>query len=188
MLGYLHTFSLRSLGSHLMLLFRSSCSRLPIPEYRPTASSRYPLSISCFTLPRAWATGHILFSMCMFSTFFIDSASSSIVLVSIVGVSWAISQWVPFALVSEEIARLQRPHHGSSGPGESVQYARAGVIMGLHNAAIASPQIAAALACSALFRLLQGIGVSDSLGWTLRASGLSALAAAWLSGGIDAVG
>ncbi|KAH8201483.1 hypothetical protein TruAng_004331 [Truncatella angustata] len=60
---------------------------------------------------------------------------------------------------------------------------RSGVILGLHNVAIAGPQIVAAASCSLIFWMLEG-SLRDSVGWTLRAGGLAALGAAIVAGGI----
>jgi solute carrier family 45 protein 1/2/4 len=123
----------------------------------------------------------------MFSSFFIHSVSGSVLLVSVVGFSWSMTQWVPFGLISEEIAGLQLQKSGGISAEELNPHIQdqAGAIMGVHNMAIASPQIVAALVCSVLFRLLEVSGVDDSLGWALRVAGLAALVAAWLSSGID---
>ncbi|OAX81896.1 hypothetical protein ACJ72_03764 [Emergomyces africanus] len=69
----------------------------------PTLLSR--LQIPGFTLRRAWLMSHILFSMCMFSTFFISTPQAGTVLVSVVGISWALTLWAPFALISAEVAK-----------------------------------------------------------------------------------
>ncbi|OJD09633.1 hypothetical protein AJ78_09003 [Emergomyces pasteurianus Ep9510] len=89
----------------------------------PTLLSR--LQIPGFTLRRAWFMSHILFSMCMFSTFFISTPQAGTVVVSIVGISWALTLWAPFALISAEVAnsdakkrRRRYRLHGTS-PGAS---------------------------------------------------------------------
>ncbi|KAH0551447.1 hypothetical protein GP486_007338 [Trichoglossum hirsutum] len=172
------TFAIVSLMFNLILPFllqpTSKASPLAGGHIKevPSASA---LAIQGFTLPQAWTLSHILFSICMFSSFFIHSAVGGVVLISAVGFSWALTQWAPFALISEEIAGLQFQQRSSVGAAELVPRVQnqAGAVMGLHNMAIASPQIVAALACSALFRILQGIGVDDSLGWALRAAGLT---------------
>ncbi|PGH06148.1 solute carrier family 45, member 1/2/4 [Blastomyces parvus] len=72
-------------------------------EGRPSLLSR--LQIPGFTLRRAWFMSHILFSLCMFSTFFISTPQAGTVIVSIVGIPWALTLWAPFALISAEVAR-----------------------------------------------------------------------------------
>ncbi|KAI9884513.1 MAG: Enzyme that catalyzes the fourth step in the histidine pathway [Watsoniomyces obsoletus] len=71
------------------------------------------------TLRRAWLLSHVLFAMTMFSTFFVRTAAAGTALVGILGLSWALTLWAPFALISAEIsrrdtlrrARLQHSHN-----------------------------------------------------------------------------
>jgi len=58
---------------------------------------------------------------------------------------------------------------------------QAGAIMGLHNVAISAPQIVAALACSGIFGLAKVTGSHYGTGWVLRAGGVAALGAAYLT-------
>ena len=56
--------------------------------------------------------------------------------------------------------------------------------MGLHNVAIAAPQIIATLVSSAIFKAVQkprGSAGDDSVGWVLRFGGLAALIAAYMT-------
>jgi len=65
---------------------------------------------------------------------------------------------------------------------------QAGIILGLHNVAIASPQIIATIGSSLLFKLLakpRGAPGDDSVGWVLRAGGLAALVAAYMASRLD---
>ncbi|KAG7095537.1 hypothetical protein E1B28_006275 [Marasmius oreades] len=67
--------------------------------------------ISAFAIPERmqlhlaslWAIGHAVFALCMLSTFFTSSVSGASILVAATGFSWAITQWVPFALLGEAI-------------------------------------------------------------------------------------
>lgn len=61
---------------------------------------------------------------------------------------------------------------------------QAGIILGLHNVAISSPQILASLASSVIFHFLQtprGVPGDNSVGWTLRLGGLAAMVAAFIT-------
>lgn len=61
---------------------------------------------------------------------------------------------------------------------------QAGVILGLHNVAIASPQIIATLVSSAIFRAAQkprGTAGDNSVAWVLRFGGCAALVAAYMT-------
>ncbi|PIG84718.1 sodium/hydrogen exchanger 3 [Aspergillus arachidicola] len=181
---------------------RMSCSSLPVgtaSEPPPTLPDKQnveatdgstwlsKLQIPGFTLRRAWLLSHVLFALCMFSTFFIYSYQAATVVIGIVGISWALTLWAPFALISAEVARIDaerrvRRHrsgmaeHRSAdnsthptlatnvddledGPrkptDEEENLAQAGIILGLHNVAVSSPQILSSLICSAIFKVFQ---------------------------------
>jgi len=135
-----------------------------------------------FTLPLLWRSSHILFAVAMFSTYSAHTVSTGTALVAIVGVSWALTQWVPYAIIGQEIASMNELHCAEDHWDETVpQRPALGTILGLHNSFIAAPQILAALACSALFKLFEVLHVDDSFGWVLRCAGISGLAAAWMS-------
>lgn len=64
------------------------------------------LQIPGLTLRRTWLLSHILFAVCMFSTLFIYSVPVGTVVVGLVGISWAVTLWAPFALISAEVSRI----------------------------------------------------------------------------------
>ncbi|KAL3446247.1 sodium/hydrogen exchanger 3 [Aspergillus insuetus] len=68
------------------------------------------LQIPGFTLRRAWLLSHLLFALCMFSTFVISSIQAATVVVGLVGISWALTLWAPFAFISTEIATINEEH------------------------------------------------------------------------------
>jgi solute carrier family 45 protein 1/2/4 len=115
-------------------------------------------------------------------------------LVAAIGVPWAMAQWAPFALIAAEVSRREslrrngnagRPsssHRDEDGDEEEEQ--QAGTVLGIHNVAIAAPQVIATLASSLIFKALQkprGSVGDDSVAWVLRFGGLAALAAGWLT-------
>ncbi|KAJ5317451.1 hypothetical protein N7508_001959 [Penicillium antarcticum] len=73
-------------------------------EGKPTWLSR--LQIPGLTLKQVWLLSHLLFALCMFSTFFISSHQAGSAFVGLVGIPWAVSLWAPFALISAEVARI----------------------------------------------------------------------------------
>ncbi|KMU76221.1 alpha-glucoside transporter [Coccidioides immitis RMSCC 3703] len=163
------------------------------------------LQIPGLTLRRLWFLSHVLFSLCMFSTFLIYSPQAGTVVIAIVGISWALTLWAPFAFISAEVAKSdaenrERRHqlrqgipdlsHGHPGSecdenGSSEEKVdQAGVILGIHNVAISFPQIASTLISSAIFKALQkprGEPWDDSVGWVLRFGGCAALGAAYIT-------
>jgi solute carrier family 45 protein 1/2/4 len=88
-------------------------------EGKPMWLSR--LQIPSLTLRRMWFLSHLLFAACMFSTIFIYSHQAGIVFVGLVGISWAVALWAPFALISAEVARIDpsRRHNRASRNGSA---------------------------------------------------------------------
>ncbi|KAL2354847.1 major facilitator superfamily domain-containing protein [Cryomyces antarcticus] len=135
------------------------------------------------SLTTAWALSHLLFAFAMFTTFFVTSQLGGTLLVALVGLSWAVTLWAPFAIIGVELATRQR-HRGSSDGEEELAFPtddQAGATIGFHNVAISAPQIIAALACSGIFWFAQSIGSQDGIAWVLRAGGCAALGAAYLA-------
>jgi solute carrier family 45 protein 1/2/4 len=87
-----------------------------VVEEKPTWLSR--LQMPGLTLRRTWLLSHVLFAVCMFSTFFISSYPAGSVVIGFVGISWALTLWAPFALISAEVARAdvtRRSHRRETG-------------------------------------------------------------------------
>jgi len=152
------------------------------------------LVIPWLTLGRAWMLSHIMFAACMWMTLFVRTPAAGTAIVGLVGLPWALTLWAPFALISAEISkrdalrRSRRLTREVTDENEENLDDQAGIILGLHNVAIASPQIIATVGSSLLFRILQkprGSPGDDSVGWVLRAGGLAALVAAYLASRID---
>ena len=155
----------------------------PPPE--PSTHSRLARLLSLaqipwLTLRRAWLLSHFLFAICMFFTFFISTPLGATIMVGITGLSWAVSLWAPFALISAEISKrdVQARKAGSTNEDQ------AGVVLGIHNMAMAAPQILATLMSSIIFRIAQkprGAPYDNSVGWVLRLGGIAALLAAYMT-------
>ncbi|KAF1915704.1 hypothetical protein BDU57DRAFT_451545 [Ampelomyces quisqualis] len=156
------------------------------------------LQIKSLTLRRAWVFSHIAFAALMVLTFFIKSTLGATLLVGAIGIPWCITNWAPFAIISSEISKRDAIRRGiirprdresqliaageddASGSGAD----SAGVVLGIHNVAIAAPQVIATLVSAIMFKLLQkprGTAGDDSVAWVLRFGGLCALVAAWLT-------
>ncbi|KAL8716037.1 MAG: hypothetical protein Q9225_006277 [Loekoesia sp. 1 TL-2023] len=136
--------------------------------------------IPWLTLRRAWLLSHLLFALCMALTFFITTPFAATVLAGVVGISWALSLWAPFALISAEISKRDAQARKTGGTNDD----QAGVVLGLHNVAISAPQMLATLVSSAIFRIAQkprGEPGDDSVGWVLRFGGVAALVAAYMT-------
>ncbi len=154
------------------------------------------LVIPGLTLRRAWLCSHLIFATCMFSTLIVRSIAAATALIGIVGISWALTLWAPFAIISAEVSkrdairrarRSQARFACQSDGGEAaldVNEDQAGVILGIHNMSIAAPQILATVGSSILFKFLQkprGTPGDRSIAVVLAAGGISTLVAAYLT-------
>ncbi|KIW86201.1 hypothetical protein Z517_01596 [Fonsecaea pedrosoi CBS 271.37] len=136
-----------------------------------------------------WIYSHVLFAACMLLTLVVKSWQGTVVLVSLVGCSWAATQWIPHAIVGAEISprrkdyRLYDVDSDSDADADEVDELRKhrGAILGLHNLAISTPQIVAALASSGIMRIMTDMGSVEPAVWTLRAASVPAMVAATLA-------
>ncbi|KAI9722113.1 MAG: hypothetical protein M1828_004927 [Chrysothrix sp. TS-e1954] len=150
--------------------------------------------VSSLTLRRAWLLSHVMFAFLMWMTFFVRSTTGAIILIGANGIPWALTNWAPFALIAGEISKRDAIRRGlcptpptdeghTLAAGEVDETAeQAGVVLGIHNVAISTPQVIATLVSSLIFKVLQeprGKPGDDSLAWVLRFGGLCALGAAW---------
>ncbi|KAK3112881.1 hypothetical protein LTR53_010356, partial [Teratosphaeriaceae sp. CCFEE 6253] len=155
------------------------------------------LEIRWLTLRRAWMLSHWLFAALMFATFFVRSVAGATVLVGLIGIPWAMTNWAPFALIAEEISKRDAIRRGALPPpptrdgqllaeGEDASEGadQAGVVLGIHNVAIAAPQVIATLVSSGIFAALQkgrGVPGDESVAWVLRFGGVAGVVAGWLT-------
>ncbi|KAH9811719.1 MFS/sugar transport protein [Teratosphaeria destructans] len=155
------------------------------------------IEIPWLTLRRAWLLSHVLFFALCWCTFFVRDVLTATVLVALIGIPWAMTNWAPFALIAAEISKRDSIRRGLIDPpptrdgqllaaGEDTADGsdQAGVVLGIHNVAIAAPQVIATLVSSAIFKALQkdrGVPGDNSVAWVLRFGGLCALVAAWMT-------
>jgi solute carrier family 45 protein 1/2/4 len=152
------------------------------------------LQIKSLTLRRSWFISHIMFAVLMGLTFIVRDTMTATILVALIGIPWTLTNWAPFAIISSEISKsdamrrgLIRPTShdmGLLGADEDDSADQAGVILGIHNVAIAAPQVIATLVSSVIFKALQkprGIAGDDSVAWVLRFGGICAIIAAFLT-------
>ncbi|KXJ97203.1 general alpha-glucoside permease [Microdochium bolleyi] len=166
------------------------------------------LVIPGFTLRRAWMYSNILFAIAMTCTLFARTVGMATVLIGLVGITWALTLWAPWAIISAEIsrnevlarARKQRlsaiSHHAYAEASSSSdrpssedlerqaepETDKAGVILGIHNMAIAAPQFISTFGSSIVFRIAQkprGVPGDRSISIVFAMGGVFVLAAAW---------
>jgi solute carrier family 45 protein 1/2/4 len=156
------------------------------------------LVIPGFTLRRAWMLSHVIFAVAMFCTVIVRTVEAATILIGLVGITWAMTLWAPWAIISAEISRRDAairarkqarrvlpnrdeiPEDGSEDAEEEVD--QAGVILGIHNMAIAAPQILATVASSIIFRIFQkprGVPGDHSIAIVLALGGFFVLIAAY---------
>lgn len=132
----------------------------------------------------------------MFGTFFIRTPLMAMIMVALVGISWSLTLWAPFALISGEISKRDEARRAKqrrkllNGDADAFyddhdhEEDRAGMILGIHNMAVSAPQVIATLISSAVFKLLQkprNIPGDVSVAWTLRLGGVAALVSAFFT-------
>ncbi|KAI0036808.1 MFS general substrate transporter [Vararia minispora EC-137] len=130
-----------------------------------------------------WMGALLLFAFLTFSTFLVTRVWQAIILVSLVGICWAIACWVPFAIIMEFLRDIDREATGHANshadpiPGGDLRQSRedepllqprkkpiaGGTILGVHNLAIVMPQFVVALISSAIFRAVdaENVGVQE---------------------------
>ncbi|TDZ71835.1 General alpha-glucoside permease [Colletotrichum trifolii] len=173
-------------------------------DEKPSALDR--LQIPGFTLKRAWFGSLILFAGAMFCTVLVRTVEAATALIGLVGITWAMTLWAPWAIISAEISRrdamiraakqrqLSPSRGGPDGPAspslnsiadsnrsdlsEGEETDQAGVILGIHNMAIAAPQIIATVGSSVIFRIWQkprGTPGDHSIAIVLALGGIAVL-------------
>jgi len=78
--------------------------RATVREWRADAARRgRPLQLPYmpFFLRNIWTAALVWFTILTFSTFFITRVYQAIIMVSMVGICWAVACWVPFAMIME---------------------------------------------------------------------------------------
>lgn len=201
-------YAVTSLTTNVLLPFfiapsydASTADPSDAPQSYSTRTSRFldRLVVPWLTLRRAWLISHLIFAGCMFSTLAVRSIGAATALIGVVGISWALTIWAPFAIISAEVSkrdafrRARSSTHRHSNldtdveghPGqEEEEEDQAGIVLGIHNMAIATPQILATLGSSVMFRFLQkprGTPGDRSYAAVLAAGGVFTLVAAWLT-------
>jgi len=89
------------------LIFDSSSSSSPAHAAPPKRWWRPKIHLATL-----WAISHLIFASCMFGTFFTSSATGATMLITLLGFSSAIGQWVPFTLLAEAIHSTPDPVPG----------------------------------------------------------------------------
>lgn len=186
-------YAIVSLSTNMLLPFivapsydQPSLSSRSSQKSYSTSTSRFldKLVIPWLTLRRAWLLSHCVFAACMFSTLLVRSIGGATAIVGIVGIPWALTLWAPFAIISAEVSKRDALRRSRGNTIKESDEDQAGIILGIHNMSIASPQIIATIGSSIIFKFLQkprGVPGDRSISVVLAAGGLSTLVAAFLT-------
>ena len=182
----------------------SSASDLDGEKHEHSAAGKYDVFTTCrkrirgsLTLSRAWMISHIITAFGLFGETIGDSFMTSVLFVSLLGISWTLTQWAPFAIISAQIAlsTTSVSYSSLSNPKdieediedkyddpESVDLKpRAGITMAIQNVAIATPQIFSAVITAFIFWGCRqfDVGETEAMRWVLRLGILAGGCAAW---------
>lgn len=136
-------------------------------------------NISSLHLTYIWTVAHAFFAAAIFLTWLVKSRIGSMVLIASIGVSWAVSLWVPYCMIGLVLSQRQCLLQDGDEYLSTQEVPEAGAITGFHNAAISAPQIVSALICSVIFTLFRGTDIGE--GWAMRVGACWTLIAAYLS-------
>jgi len=95
--------------------------------------SAWALPIKGLTLIRLWIIAQIVFTLCMFSTFFTSTVSGAYCVIAMTGFSWALAQWAPFALLGE-LVLIDSPDAGNRTEMRTLVHASPSEVVFAHDA------------------------------------------------------
>ncbi|KAL3421009.1 general alpha-glucoside permease [Phlyctema vagabunda] len=137
------------------------------------------------TITQAWMVSQLLTGTCMVTMPLFTSYRAEIAVVGLMGISWAMTQWIPLAIISADISKQEMLDRETGvAAGDAKGESNIGTVMGIYNGAVSAPQVLAALGCGLIFSLLQAAGIKDQMRWVLGVSGLPAYFAAYLAMGL----
>lgn len=100
------------------------------------------------------------------------------------GVLFAIANWVPYSLISQEISSRSKLEHGCEGDDHELEHGDSGSdtarLLAIHNMSITVPQILFSLASAALLSVLGRLGMPLDVSWIFLMSIPAAVLSAWL--------
>ncbi|CAG8718752.1 15968_t:CDS:2 [Cetraspora pellucida] len=177
-------------GSFALLMYSwiSFLAGFIIPQLTPTS----PSSKNPFTIYNIYTISHILFALIAWSTLFVNNVEQSIFLIGSFGIPWAISMWIPFALVGEYVrqedeiqiqentevrpltnndieqeASMSLELSPTSSSAATTLHSEdekfaSGMILGVHNLYIVLPQLVVSLTSSVIIKLINDISGADN--------------------------
>ncbi|OTA98015.1 hypothetical protein M426DRAFT_326316 [Hypoxylon sp. CI-4A] len=110
---------------------------------RNTASAPSTFDIPRFSPIHLWRASQVLYSVSIIGILATKSTVCTLALAAMTGFCWAVTQVIPYTMLTEELKSVQ----DGSQKGSS----EAGLFLGINNISMAFPQIIAGLVCSAIF-------------------------------------
>lgn len=155
-----------------------------VPRTHPSGLLSKSLSVK-----KMWSAAHLIFVLCMASTFVIKSSGAAILMFAFLGIPWGCALWAPFVLIAEEISSIKEKkimyeRDSARVKPDMINYEyESGIILGIHNVFVSAPQVVSSLFSSLLFLILSSRFDSDdkfkgqfddSLQWVFRFGGFMA--------------
>ncbi|CZT17729.1 uncharacterized protein RCC_03566 [Ramularia collo-cygni] len=155
----------------------------------PVITSRFFPTNNNKILIKLWTFTQPLLGLLLLLTLASTSPWQGIVLVALAGIPWAVTQWVPWALIGYETSRLGLTTGGgvTESSDESATTtkedgdAQSGAILGIHNLAISLPQVLSGAVSIVSYGIAEKAGSEVPTAWVLASSGLAAFVAGYLA-------
>jgi len=175
-------------GSFALLIY--SIISLIASFILPTIKSFYDNNISNDThdpqtfYRKVWIFSEIFLAFVFFSTIGVSKVWHAVTIISLCGISWAVSMWVPFALIGEYLENYNAHQESKNDDEEESDKLSSGIILGIHNMYVVLPQFVVTFLSSIFFALIKALEVQednfDSFGWVLRFGGIGAIISIFL--------
>ena len=145
--------------------------------------SKWALLQRHITIRNSWILSQALFGVCMIGMSLFPYMVTIKVFVGLLGLSWACTIWIPFALISTAIsARNTKAYSDTVDCPRGLEPA---TVLAIHNVAISAPQAIAAILSSVVFWVSGS--QSNGLAWILGIAGIFGFLAAWAARGLRTV-
>ncbi|EFX03828.1 sucrose transport protein [Grosmannia clavigera kw1407] len=184
-----------------MVLLREQESHKACSGLRREEDEEQPLQKSMrdpdARIQRIWMWALVLYVTCILSNIIVTSLWGTYALVGFCGISWAVTIWAPFSLISMAIrdndTEEEEEEAGKEDSADSLHVCvenkpierRPGIAMALHNTANSAPQIVAVVISSIVFRVCSDNdhfdGKDGGIAWSLRITAFSAVVAAMIA-------
>ncbi|KXT09251.1 hypothetical protein AC579_6779 [Pseudocercospora musae] len=157
----------------MILSWRLRLQRKALSNSHDIVEEESRLLHRCLTWSLGWIAVLLLAAPMM------DSQLAGTILVALCGVSWAINQWVPFAIIGQDVKIDRSAAEQAKDQTESLS--KAGTTVGVYGIAVSLPQILAGLTNSVVYSMAETMGSSAPTSWILTLGGCAALGAVGLA-------